>query len=54
MEQLQGIADIMCNAVILDCGMKSDIEVGQKWGQKMSEDDMLRNLLEDDEEDDDE
>lgn len=40
MEALQKIADIMCNAVQLDCGMKSDIEVGAKWGQKMSKDDI--------------
>ncbi|WP_145052624.1 DNA polymerase [Paenibacillus xylanexedens] len=37
-ENLQKIADIMCGAVQLDCGMKSDIEVGAKWGQKMSKD----------------
>jgi DNA polymerase I len=40
MENLQRIADVMCNAVPLDCGMKSDIEVGKKWGQKMSQDDL--------------
>ncbi|MBO9596299.1 MAG: hypothetical protein J7559_00525, partial [Cohnella sp.] len=34
------IADIMCNALPLECGMKSDIEVGTKWGQKMSLDDL--------------
>lgn len=45
MENLKRIADVMCNALPLDCGLKSDIEVGQKWGQKMSEDevrDMIR------------
>ena len=42
MENLRKIADIMCNALPLDCGLKSDIEVGVKWGQKMSEDDLAR------------
>ncbi|WP_141265786.1 DNA polymerase A family protein [Moorella sp. E308F] len=53
MENLQRIADIMCNALPLDCGMKSDIEVGRKWGQKLSEDD-IRHLFEEDEETDEE
>jgi hypothetical protein len=30
----------MCNALPLDCGLKSDIEVGRKWGQKMNNDDI--------------
>lgn len=37
MDKLKKIADIMCNALPLKCGLKSDIEVGSKWGQKMSE-----------------
>jgi hypothetical protein len=37
MENLKRISDIMCTALPLDCGLKSDIEVGKKWGQKMSE-----------------
>lgn len=54
MEGLSRIAEVMCNALPLDCGMKADIEVGKKWGQKMSEDDLnaLRELFEDDEEED--
>ncbi len=36
MENLKRIADVMCNAIPLDCGMKSDIEAGVKWGQKLS------------------
>jgi DNA polymerase-1 len=40
MENLKRIADVMCNALPLDCGLKSDIEVGAKWGQKMSADDL--------------
>jgi DNA polymerase I len=40
MENLQRIADVMCNALPLDCGLKSDIEVGKKWGQKMSKDEL--------------
>ena len=40
MDNLQRIADIMCNALPLDCGLKSDIEVGQKWGQKLSDDEL--------------
>ena len=45
MENLKRIADIMCTALPLDCGLKSDIEAGKKWGQKMSEDD-IRDLFE--------
>ncbi len=40
MENLQRIADVMCNALPLDCGMKSDIEAGKKWGQKMSKEEL--------------
>lgn len=40
MENLQRIADVMCNALPVDCGLKSDIEVGTKWGQKLSKDEM--------------
>lgn len=40
MENLRRIADVMCNALPLDCGLKSDIEVGRRWSQKMSEDDI--------------
>ncbi|ATO48551.1 DNA polymerase [Brevibacillus laterosporus] len=47
MDNLRRIADIMCNALPLDCGLKSDIEVGKKWGQKMSEDDLSMFLEED-------
>lgn len=34
-DNLERIADVMCKALPLDCGMKSDIEPGRKWGQKM-------------------
>jgi DNA polymerase-1 len=40
MDNLQRIANVMCNALPLDCGMKSDIEVGKKWGQKMSKEEL--------------
>lgn len=40
MENLQKMAYIMCNALPLDCGLKSDIEVGKKWSQKMSADEV--------------
>lgn len=46
MEPLQEFADIMCNAIPLKCGMKSDIEISERWGQKMSEDE-LEELWED-------
>lgn len=49
MHRLKQIADIMCNAVQLECGMKSDIEIGVKWGQKMTEED-IRLLFEEEEE----
>ena len=39
-ENLRRIADVMCNALPLDCGLKSDIEVGEKWGQKMGEEEL--------------
>lgn len=45
MDNLRRMADIMCTALPLDCGLKSDIEAGKKWGQKMSEDD-IRDLFE--------
>lgn len=48
MDNLRRIADIMCNALPLDCGLKSDIEVGKKWGQKMSEDDLSMFMDEED------
>lgn len=48
MENLKRIADVMCNALPLDCGLKSDIEVGKKWGQKMSADDLTDLMDEDD------
>lgn len=37
MENLRKLANIMCTALPLDCGLESDIEVGAKWGQKMSQ-----------------
>lgn len=40
MEPLKEFAEIMCSAIPLKCGMKSDIEVSKRWGQKMSEDDL--------------
>lgn len=40
MEPLKEFADIMCNAIPLKCGMKSDIEISKRWGQKMSEDEL--------------
>lgn len=46
MENLKRIADIMCTALPLTCGLKSDIEVGRKWGQRMS-DNELDHLMED-------
>lgn len=45
MENLRRIADVMCNSIQLDCGMKSDIEVGERWMQRLTEDD-IRELLE--------
>ncbi|MEC0276923.1 DNA polymerase [Peribacillus frigoritolerans] len=39
-ENLKRMADIMCNALPLSCGLKSDIEVGAKWGQRLSEDEL--------------
>jgi hypothetical protein len=39
-DALKRIADVMCNALPLDCGLKSDIEVGAKWGQKMRNEDL--------------
>lgn len=39
-ENLRRMADVMCNALPLSCGLKSDIEVGSKWGQKLSEDEL--------------
>lgn len=46
MEPLKEFADIMCKAIPLSCGMKSDIEIGERWGQKLGEDD-LRDLWND-------
>jgi DNA polymerase-1 len=40
MKNLQRIADVMCNALVLDCGMKSDIEVGRKWSEKLTLDEI--------------
>lgn len=40
MDNLKRIADVMCNALPLDCGLKSDIEVGERWSQKMSEEEI--------------
>ena len=39
-ENLERIANVMCNALPLDCGLKSDIEVGLKWAQKMGKDEI--------------
>lgn len=39
-ENLRRIADVMCGAINIDCGMKSDIEVGKRWGQKLSKDEL--------------
>jgi DNA polymerase-1 len=39
-DALKRIADVMCNALPLDCGLKSDIEVGAKWGQRMKNEDL--------------
>lgn len=50
MDNLKRIADVMCNALPLDCGLKSDIEVGKRWGQKLSEDDLVKQSFEDDSE----
>jgi len=49
MDNLRRIAEIMCTALPLDCGLKSDIEVGKKWGQKLKEDELneLADLFED-------
>lgn len=40
MDNLHKIAHTMCHALPLDCGIKSDIEVGRKWGEKISKDDL--------------
>jgi DNA polymerase-1 len=53
-DNLRKLSNIMCTALPLDCGLKSDIEVGVKWGQKMSEDDLARLMVLGDEETDDE
>ncbi len=37
---LQRIADVMCNCVQLSCGMKSDIEVGKIWSEKLNDNDL--------------
>jgi DNA polymerase-1 len=53
MDNLRRIADVMCTALPLDCGLKSDIEVGRKWGQRMDEDTLARLMVvQMDEEDD--
>lgn len=39
-QNLQRIADIMCNCVELSCGMKSDIEVGKVWSEKLNDVDL--------------
>lgn len=46
MENLQKITEIMCTALPLDCGLRSDIEVGRKWGQRMSEDVLAKLAME--------
>lgn len=51
MENLQKITKIMCTALPLDCGLRSDIEVGRKWGQRMSEDVLAKLAMEEEEED---
>lgn len=48
MGPLKEFAEIMCNAIPLRCGMKSDIEVAERWGQKLSEDDLKELWGEDD------
>ena len=40
MEPLKEFAEIMCNAISLKCSMKSDIEVAERWGQRLSDDDL--------------
>lgn len=47
MEPLNEIAEVMCKAIPLKCGMTSDIEVSKRWGQRMSADD-LSTLFEED------
>lgn len=51
-DNLKRVTEIMCNAVPLDCGMKSDIEAGERWGQKMSTDelDALMELMDEEDE----
>ena len=48
MKPLKEFAEIMCNAIPLRCGMKSDIEVAERWGQRMNQDE-LSELWEEDE-----
>ncbi len=40
MKNLERIAGVMCDALPVDCGMKSSIEIGVKWNSKMSEDEI--------------
>ncbi len=40
MEPLREMAEVMCNAVPLKCGMTSDIEISKRWGQRMNDDDL--------------
>jgi DNA polymerase I len=56
MENLKEMADVMCNVIQLDCGMKSDIEAGVRWNQRMSEDELedlrIKRILTGEEDDD--
>lgn len=52
MENLERIAKVMQEAIPISIGMKSDIEVGRKWDQKMHKADVeeiRRKLLDGDE-----
>jgi len=40
MKPLEEFAEIMCNTIPLKCGMKAEIEVSERWGQGMNEDDL--------------
>ena len=51
MDNLKRIADVMINAVKLDVPVLCDIEVGKKWGQKISEDDVDKMMYGDGEDD---
>jgi DNA polymerase-1 len=49
MDNMYRITEVMCNALPLVCGMKSDCELGYKWGQRMDKQEInaIREILDD-------